>query len=71
MSKHAIDSLPLDHPEITAIALDIMIAPARRANYSSVVLMLADAAAERISRQLAGHSDPHMEAEAPAPDGPA
>jgi hypothetical protein len=44
---------PLDHPEIVAIALDVMLVPARRAHYSPLVLMLADAAIERIRRELA------------------
>lgn len=43
---------PVDHPEIVAIALDLMLVPARRAHYSSLVLMLADAAIEQIRRQL-------------------
>jgi hypothetical protein len=53
---------PLDHPEIIAIALDLMLDPTRRVHYSSVVLALADAAIERIRRELA-------ESETPQPDG--
>jgi hypothetical protein len=56
MSKHILDVWPIDHPEIVAIALDVMLAPARRAHYSELVLMLADAALERIKQELAAKS---------------
>jgi hypothetical protein len=52
MSKQIPLPWPIDHPEIIAIALDIMLAPSRRAHYSAAVLMLADAATERIKQQL-------------------
>jgi hypothetical protein len=53
MSNHILKSWPLDHPEIVAIAVDVMLTPARRVHYSALVLMLADAAMERISLELA------------------
>jgi len=56
MSKLTLDVWPTDHPEIVAIALDIMLAPEKRAHYSDLVLMLADAALERIRLELARQS---------------
>jgi hypothetical protein len=52
MSKHLSNTWPVDHPEIVAIAVDLMLNPARRAYYSARVLTLADAALEKISLQL-------------------
>jgi hypothetical protein len=52
MSKQTDSLWPIDHPEIVAIALDVMLAPARRAHYSALVLVLADAAIEKIRHQL-------------------
>jgi hypothetical protein len=64
--------LPLDHPEIIAIALDLMLDPTRRVHYSSVVLALADAAIVRIRRELAENDAPQPGGAAPpaAPPGP-
>jgi hypothetical protein len=56
MSKHLNKPWPIDHPEIVAIAVDLMRNPARRACYSALVLMLADAALEKISLQLSHSS---------------
>jgi hypothetical protein len=56
MSKPILKPVPLDHPEIVAIAVDVMLAPARRAHYSALVLMLADAALERITLELANRN---------------
>jgi hypothetical protein len=56
MSKPTPSVWPTDHPEIVAIALDIMLVPARREHYSELVLMLADAALERIKRELTAQS---------------
>jgi hypothetical protein len=53
MSKHIPAAFPLDHPEIIAIAVDVTLSPSRRAYYSSRVLMLADAAMERIQLEFA------------------
>lgn len=61
MTRRLSHPWPVDHPEIVAIALDVMLVPARRAHYSSLILMLADAAIDRIRRDLAEV--------APAPDG--
>ena len=61
MTRRLSHPWPLDHPEIVAIALDVMLVPARRVHYPPLVLMLADAAVERIRRELAAGS--------PAPDG--
>ena len=52
MTRQPSQPFPVDHPEIVAIALDLMLVPARRVHYSALVLMLADAAIERIRRQL-------------------
>jgi hypothetical protein len=62
MTRRLSHPWPLDHPEIVAIALDVMLVPARRVHYPPLVLMLADAAAERIRRELAAGS--------PGPDYP-
>lgn len=53
MTKHISHPLPTEHPEIVAIALDVMLDPARRVHYSALVLTLVDAAIERIQRELA------------------
>ena len=52
MSKPLDSFCPIDHPEIIAIALDIMITPSRRTYYSTLVLELADAAIARIKHEL-------------------
>jgi len=70
MSKQVLSTWPLDHPEITAIALDIAITPSRRAHYSSLVLMLADAALERLKRQMAGLPEPENIPQAPVSETP-
>lgn len=56
MTRRLSHPWPLDHPEIVAIALDVMLVPARRVHYSPLVLMLADAAVERIRCELAAGS---------------
>ena len=56
MSKQTPPSWPIDHPAIVAIALDLMLTPARRSHYSALVLMLADAAVEQIKQELATQS---------------
>lgn len=53
MTRRLSHPWPTDHPEIVAIALDVTLVPARRVHYSSLVLMLADAAIERLRHDLA------------------
>jgi hypothetical protein len=74
MTKRLPHPWPIDHPEIVAIALDVMLVPSRRVHYSPLVLMLADAAIERIRRELAQAGPAQVQAPpapAPAPAGPA
>jgi hypothetical protein len=52
MSKQIPESILIDHPAIVAIALDVMFAPSRRVHYSELVLVLADAALDRIRSKL-------------------
>lgn len=52
MTRKRSHPCPIDHPEIVAIALDIMLVPARRVRYSPLVLTLADAAIDQIRRAL-------------------
>jgi len=54
MSSHSQDSWAIDHPEVVAIALDVTLNPSRRRHYSALVLMLADAAAEKIRQKIQG-----------------
>jgi len=66
-----IDSFcPIDHPEIIAIALDIMITPARRMYYSALVLELADAAIARIRHELMVATQPDTAEPLAAPGQP-
>lgn len=55
MSKHLPENCITDHPAIIAIAMDVMFCPSHRAHYSELVLMLADAALERIKGALIDH----------------
>lgn len=66
MTRHIPFPCPIDHPEILAIALDVMLFPARRVHYSSLVLMLADAAIDRIRTELATITSPSVQEERPA-----
>lgn len=52
MTKPFIQTYPINHPEILAIAMDIILEPTRRTHYSSLVLILVDAAIEHIRNQL-------------------
>jgi hypothetical protein len=70
MSKQNLSALAVEHPEIIAIALDIMCVPARRVHYSAVVLMLADAAIERIRVELASRAQSDSAATAICPPAP-
>jgi hypothetical protein len=60
MSKPTLTPWPIDHPEIIAIAVDLMLTPSRRAHYSTLVLTLADAAMERILFELASRQKEAM-----------
>jgi hypothetical protein len=62
MSKQIDSFCPIDHPEIIAIALDVMITPARRIYYSALVLELADAAIARIRHELMMGTQPETTA---------
>lgn len=53
MTRRLSETLPLEHPEILAIAFELMLYPNRRTHYSALVLTLADAAMDRIRKQLA------------------
>jgi hypothetical protein len=52
MSNHRGVDLPIDHPDIVAIAIEVMLHPERRPCYSPIVLSLADAALEYIDAKL-------------------
>ena len=65
MTRHLSQPWPIDHPEIVAIALDLMLAPARRMHYSALVLALADAAIERLRCELTATPTPQAPGSSP------
>jgi hypothetical protein len=69
MSKPSCATWPIDHPEILAIGVDVTLRPSRRAHYSELVLMLADAAIEHFQQQLTDQKSLKFDISAPPPSG--
>jgi hypothetical protein len=52
MSRQTLLPQEVEHPEVLAIAVELILYPARRQRYSPRILMLADAAIDHLQTKL-------------------